>query len=472
MFKIFIIGHLIISFWAVFSVIMHGVRASRSFGWLICILTLPIVGPTIYYLFGLNRRKFRFQAAKGKLKSRHHDEIKNKKNFSAIGEILEDGDYRLALGIYNSVNIAPCTGNKIKLLNTGKETFEEIFREMEKAEKFIHIQYYKFEKGELLERFYEILRRKISLGIEVRILYDSFGSSSFDGKLKKRFLDIGAKAYPMLPLRIWNFMYTLNYRNHRKIIVIDGTIGFIGGVNVSDKYIKARDELGIWADLHIRISGPSVNALHKVFIKDFSFASQEPEMTGDKYLPTSSNQGDSTLQIVASGPDSLYASILQQYLGMINLATKSIRICNPYFVPGQNVMNALVFAALSGIEVTLLVPKLSDSFMTRLSMYSNFDTLLRAGVKIYIRSDFSHSKVILIDDRIVSVGSGNFDYRSFEHNFEANALIYDIGIAEKISKEYIKEIDKAEQLKYDVHSKRSKIEKFWEGLARLFSPLL
>lgn len=391
MWQFLIIGYVSASAWAIISVIMHGTRASRSFGWIFAIILFPILGALLYYMFGLNRRKFKFFVAKGNIKRRLYDEKYKEHKIDDFESELTDGDDKiLARALAKSINIYPYTGNRLTLLNTGQETFDAIFAEIERAEKFIHIQYYRFEEGILLDRFHTILKKKIAQGVEVRILYDSFGSSSFRGKLKRRFLNIGAEAFPMLPLRMWNFMYTLNYRNHRKIIIVDGHIGFIGGVNVSDKYIMARTELGIWSDLHIKMEGPSVDSLHRIFIKDFHFASRKDVLPPDRYLPKIKPGGNSVVQIVASGPDSDYPTILHQYIGMMGLAKKSIRIANPYFVPGQHVLNTLILASLGGIEVTLLVPKISDSIVTSYSMYSHFDTMLKAGIRIFLRNNFSH----------------------------------------------------------------------------------
>ena len=276
----------------------------------------------------------------------------------------------------------------------------------------------------------------------------------------------------MMPLRFGSLLFTLNYRNHRKIIVVDGAVGFIGGVNVSDKYIKKISDLGIWKDLHLRIEGPVVNSIHRIFIKDYHFASNEKMLINEKYLPNNSSKGDTTVQIVSSGPDSKQPAVMQQYIAMINSANESIYIANPYFIPGTTVLQALKIATLSGVKISLLIPKKSDSLMAKYSMFSRFEELLAIGVNIFLRDDFSHSKVILIDGELASVGSGNFDYRSFEHNFEANALIYDKKVTQTIYKEFDEYCMTNETLDYTTFKNRSIIEKFLEGLAKFFSPLL
>ncbi len=468
---LFLFFYLAITVWALVSIIFHGTRPSRSISWVLAVLLFPFLGPLLYYLFGVNRRKFKFYRLKGNLKRKLYDEMYKESLIRENQDALETHG-RLAKMLKNSSGSFPYAGNKVEVLHAGLEAFERIFEAMEQAKEFIHVQYYIFEEGELQDRFYKVFKKKIQEGVEVRMMYDSLGSMSFKGKLKKQFRKIGVKAYPMMPLRIGSFMYTLNYRNHRKIIVVDGMVGFVGGMNVSDKYIKSVSELGVWEDIHLKLEGPAVSSLHKIFIKDYHFASREKALLTPKYLPTLSEVGTSIVQIIASGPDSNQPAILHQYVSMINLAKESISIANPYFIPGPVVLNALKIAALGGTAIQLLFPKISDSFLAKYSMYANFEDLLSVGIKIYLRNDFSHSKLIIVDGKIASVGSGNFDYRSFEHNFESNAVIYDERVATNISDEFDKECKEATQLVYEEFKNRSSIQKFKEGLARFFSPLL
>ncbi|QLG44995.1 cardiolipin synthase [Costertonia aggregata] len=462
-----------VTLWSIISIILHGSRPTKSLSWLLAVLLLPFAGPLLYYLFGVNRRKFKFfrlrQTEKRKLfdeKYKDLHELDNKVDFDSKKK------EKLSKLIENSTLLAPYGGNKTTVLNGGEETFESIFEALEKAEHFIHLQYYIFSEGELTQKFFEIFEKKIAQGVEVRLIYDSFGSFSFRGKTIKRFRNIGVKAFPMMPIRFGNLLFTLNYRNHRKIIVIDGKVGFTGGVNVSDKYIKPISDLGIWEDLHLKLEGPVVNSLHRIFIKDYHFAGDEELLLSEKYVPKTEPQGNHITQIVAAGPDSKQPAIMQQYIGMINAAEKCISIANPYFIPGRAVLQALMVAALSGIKVNLLVPEESDSKMAKFSMFSRFEQLLAVGVKIYLRPDFSHSKMIQIDNEIASVGSGNFDYRSFEHNFETNALLYDTDLTQQIQNEFDSICGECKSLDYETFKNRPVGQKLLEGLAKFFSPLL
>lgn len=462
-----------VTFWSIFSIILHGSRPTKSLSWLLAILLLPFAGPILYYFFGVNRRKFKFfrlkQTEKRKLfdeKYQNLNEGQNETQFKGIKAV------KLAKLIQSSTYLEPSDGNTVTVLNGGRETFESIFDTLEGAKKFIHLQYYIFSKGDLTNRFFEIFKRKIAEGVEIRLIYDSFGSFSFRGKFKKKFQDIGVQVYPMMPIRFGNLLFTLNYRNHRKILIIDGKVGFTGGVNVSDKYIKPISDLGIWEDLHVKIEGPAVNSLHRVFVKDYHFASKQELLMNETYFPKVSPQGSHTVQIAAAGPDSKQPAIMQQYISMINSAEKSICIANPYFIPGTAVLQALKIAAQSDIEILLLVPEKSDSHMAKFSMFSRFEQLLEVGVKIYLRPDFSHSKMILIDGEIASVGSGNFDYRSFEHNFETNAILYDAHLTQQIRKEFDNICGDCNLLEYETFKNRPVGRRLIEGLAKFFSPLL
>ena len=471
--KYILLIYIAVSLWAVLSVLVNGRRPSRSFGWILTILLLPIFGPIVYYLFGVNRRKFKFYKLKKHISRRLYDEkYSDSKITNPTLEFDSKTFTRISRIIQKSTSVSAYNGNDIEIYQTGKKTFDALFTAIREAKRFVHIQYYILAKGQILDGLIVLLSEKVAEGVEVRVLYDSVGSFSFSGRLKKRLREAGIITFPTMPLRFGNFMYTLNYRNHRKIVIIDGKVGFVGGVNVSDKYIDSDQDLGIWSDIHLRITGPAVDSLHRVFIKDFHFASGQGVLPSETYLPKIKEYGNSKVQIVTSGPDSKQPTIMHQYLSMITLAKRRVCIANPYFIPGSSIYNALVMASLGGTEVNLLLPRRSDSRIARYSMFSNFEGLMQAGVNIYLRKDFSHSKAIIIDDELVSVGSGNFDVRSFEHNFETNALIYDKLISKEIVKEFDSLCKKDILLDLKDFKNRSYFEKMKEGFSKLFSPLL
>ncbi|WP_226789827.1 cardiolipin synthase [Flagellimonas hadalis] len=470
---VILIAYILVSLWAIGAIIYHGRRPSRSISWVIAILALPFLGALFYYLFGMNRRKFKFFNNKEfKRRKRYHYEGDTKMEGTAPDFGSDTRKQRLSRLVGTCSETRPATGNSITVLQDGGETFNALFKAMEEAKESIHVQYYILERGDLLDKMLELFQRKIAEGVVVRIIYDSFGSYRLRGRPKKKFRDIGVKIYPIMPIRLTNLLFSLNFRNHRKILVIDNKIAFTGGVNVSDKYIKHGGELGKWKDTHLKLEGPIVNDIHLVFLKDYYFASKQGDFKVEEHLTEQPKTGEVAAQVVAGGPDSAHPTIMYQYIGMMNRAKKSICIANPYFLPGEALLEALKIVALEGVEISLLIPKRSDSIAAKFAMFSQFEELLEVGVKIYMRDDFSHSKILIVDDDLVSIGSGNFDMRSFELNYEANILIYDEKINAEMTGEFLAICERAEPITLERFRNRSTWLKFLEGLFKFFKPLL
>ena len=470
---VILVLYLLVTIWAIISIIFHGSRPTKSVSWVLTAVIFPFAGPLLYYLFGVNRRKFKIfrlkHANRRKLFNITKNEEKQQEFLDTVDILKASKLSRLIRG--NSL-MAAYKGNKITLLNDGEKTFGSIFDAIRGAKKYVHMQYYVIEQGKLTDTFFNLFKQKIAEGVQVRMIYDSLGSNRLRGKAIRRFRDIGVDTHSIMPLRFGNMLYTLNYRNHRKIVIVDGHIGFTGGMNISDKYISPISDLGIWQDFHVKLEGPVVNSLHRVFLQDYHTSSKEDQLNVKEYLQEIPSHGEVIAQIVSSGPDSKQPAIMQQYIAMINLAEKRICIANPYFIPGLPVLEALKIAALSGVSVHILVPIVSDSLVAKYSMAAGFRELLAVGVKIFTRPDFSHSKVIVIDEEIASIGSGNFDYRSFEHNFETNAILYDSALAASITKDFDAHCTDDICLDYETFKNRPIWKKFLEGLAKFFSPLL
>ena len=470
---LFTILYILTSVWAIGAIIYHGRRPSRSISWALAIITLPILGAVLYYLFGMNRRKFKFFNTKEfeKRNQYTHPKISAQEKFWTHfdDDIRKERLNRL---IKASSDTTAKSGNKVTALQDGGETFNVLFKAMEEAEKFIHVQYYILERGNLLYKMLELFERKIKEGVEIRILYDSLGSYKLRGQPRKEFQDVGVKIYPIMPIRLKNLLFSLNFRNHRKIVIIDNTVAFTGGVNVSDKYIKRENGLGKWKDVHLRLEGPIVNDLHLVFLKDYFFASNKEDFHISDYLTEQTAKGDVDAQVVAGGPDSKHPTIMQQYIGMMNQAKRSIRIANPYFVPGEAFLQSLKITALEGVEISLLVPKKSDSKAAKFAMFSHFEELLQVGVKIYLRDDFAHSKIMIVDDDLVSIGSGNFDIRSFELNYETNVLMYNKAINTDMTEEFDKICEKSDPMTLERYQNRTIWLRFLEGLFKFLKPLI
>ncbi|WP_405605672.1 cardiolipin synthase [Polaribacter sp. Asnod1-A03] len=465
--------HFLLFSWAFYNILYFGVKPSKSLSWILITFLFPFIGVFAFILFGINRRKIKYFELKETKKRKKYIEknFTNKANTN-INKLNSNKAIKISNLVFNNTNLPLQINNDIVVLKNGKETFEALYKAIKSAKSFIHLQYYIFENGEILSKIISLLEEKRQEDVEVRILYDSIGSFNLKKSTKRKLKEIGVEIYPETPFKFGSFIFSLNYRNHRKIAIIDNKIGFTGGVNISDEYITKDTNLGIWQDTHVQITGCAVANLHATFLKDYYYATDIDLSDKEKYNKAYNADGNIEIQIVSSGPDYDQSVVMQQYLSLINLAEKSICVLNPYFIPTVSILEAFKIAALSGINVTLLLPKVTDSKMATYGMYSYFEDLLKAGVNIYLREDFSHSKVIFIDDEIISVGSTNFDCRSFEHNYELNALIFDKEIISDISDEFNERKELANKLNLKDFLNRSNKQKTLERLARFLSPLL
>ena len=471
--QILIIIHVLLFCWSFYNILYFGIKPSKSVSWILTTLLFPFIGVLIFILFGINRRKLKFLELKETKRRKNYIKHSFTKTTNENAKKLSSVKARkISNLVFNNTNIPLDENNLVKLLKNGEETFEAIFEAIKNAKSFIHLQYYIIEKGEILDKLIELIEQKRKENVEVRILYDALGSYFLKRATKNKLKKIGVEIYPEMPLRWGTFLFTLNFRNHRKICVIDNEFGFTGGVNITDEYITKNTELGAWQDAHVEINGCAVASLHKSFLKDYFYATNQDLSTNKKYTTPFSANGNSKLQIVSGGPDYEQSVVMQQYLSLINNAEKSVCVLNPYFIPTFSILEAFKMSALSGVKIQLLLPKKTDSKIATYSMYSYFEELLKAGVEIYLREDFSHSKVIFTDDEITSIGSTNFDCRSFEHNYELNALIFDEKVTSELRTEFNERRNNATKLTFDEFRKRSIQQKTFERLSRFLSPLL
>lgn len=361
--------------------------------------------------------------------------------------------------------------NQIVLLKDGQATFTAIFEALEGARKTIHLQYYIFEEGELADRLLQLFVEKEAAGVEVRLIYDGIGSYSLSRSYRRRLREAGIEAYSFLPFRFGKFISSLNYRNHRKIIVVDGEVAFTGGINISDKYLKGDPALGIWHDMNLRVRGTAARHLDTVFINDWEL------VTGHRLpLPgpiEGPREGRVPAQVLATGPDDDFPLMEQLYFSLINSARHHVYITNPYLIPSHAIQTALHTAALSGVDVRLLVSAQADSKLVSWCVQSYFQRFLKAGIRIYLYPEgFLHSKIITVDDRLATVGTANVDDRSFQHNYEVNAVLYDAWLARRLKEDFLADSRKSLLLEYETFSQRPWLQKLAEGAARTISPLL
>ncbi len=349
---------------------------------------------------------------------------------------------------------------------------------LRQATHHIHLEYYIYEYDEIGTAIIELLILKATQGVQVRFIYDDFGSPSIKKKTEQRMRNAGVEVHPFHKVRFYLLANRINYRNHRKIVVIDGHIGFVGGINVCDKYINNGKKGLYWRDTHLRIDGPAIYYLQYLFIADWNFCCPNTIKPDHLYFaphaPAVAAAGqDCYVQIAAGGPDSFLPSVLFSILQAIYLAKEEVLITTPYFIPGDSIMDALSVAALSGLSVKLLVPGISDSKIVNAASKSNYNSLLQAGVEIYLyQKGFVHAKTMVTDGMLSLVGTANMDYRSFDLNFEVNAFIYDREIAAEMRRQFFEDLRDADKIDKEAWLCRPAYQQLPEKLARLFSPVL
>lgn len=462
----------ILYFFTVLSIVAVVISENRNpiktVAWILAVVFLPFIGIIWYAFFGQDTTK-RYVISKrmySKLKKRPLDVMETPVEFSVpeahvtLVSLLKNMDYNPLLG-----------GNDVKLFTNGQDKFEHLFADIEKAKKHIHVEYYILMDDETGRKFREALIRKANEGVEVRVIYDSFGSRKAKKKFFEEFRMAGIETEPFLKLTWSALTSRLNYRTHRKMVVIDGRIGYIGGMNIADRYIKGL-KWGSWRDTHARIEGKGVQGLQSVFLIDWYFVSQTL-ITSRNYFPMLDNFGQCPMQIVNSGPLSEENGISYGITQAVYEARKSIFIQTPYFLPPDGMVDALQAAAIRGVDVRLMTSERSDVPLVQMASRSFFKEMLRAGVKIYqYRKGFLHAKMMVFDHSLTLVGSANFDSRSFDQNFEVEAFIYDNQLAQKAEDIFVDDQRHCEQISLREWSKRPVTKRFFESLARLFAPLL
>lgn len=464
--------------------IIYDTRSTtKTLAYLLLVIFVPLLGMIIYFTFGVNYRKRKIYSKKLIANEELSEQLRqnilkySQENFLHARTMLEPSR-ELAFMLANDAMSPLTAGNSVKLLINGENKFPEVIRAIQQAKKFIHIEYYIYEDGEIGRTLENLLIQKVNEGVEVRFIYDDFGSRSIRRKQVPRLRKAGVQTFPFYKVNFLMFANRLNYRNHRKIIVVDGEIGFVGGINVSDRYINHPDNPGklYWRDTHVMIEGPGVHYLQYLFLCDWNFCAEECLVPNDDFFPpihTLPQKDNKMVQIAASGPDSDTPTVLFSMLQAIHLASEEILITTPYFIPGESILDALIVSALGGVSVKLLVPKNSDSFVVDAAARSYYEDLLDAGVEIYLyHKGFVHAKTMVTDRKTAIVGTANMDNRSFDLNFEVNAIIYDEAVANELRQIFFDDLQHAEKLSPETWRNRPVTAQMLEKTARLVSPLL
>lgn len=472
----YLIGIIILSI----KIILDTNNVSKTLGYLMVIFFLPIIGVVIYFLFGVNFQKNKFYDVKFKRNEEVYDKIENLANkahentIQSLPETIQDSVNTINF-LFKASHSVITKGNKVELLFNGEEKFPKVFETLKKAKHHIHLEYYIYQNDEIGNELADLLIEKVKEGVIVRFLYDDFGSSKIGKTLLKKLNTGGVQTHPVNKIRFKQLANRINYRDHRKIIIVDGKHIFTGGINVADKYINTKNTTkeDFWRDTHLYLKGNAALYFQYLFLSNWTFAigKEIPDLP-DYFKQFTETFGDKFVQVATSGPG-IKPSIMMSTTFSIYEAKERVYITTPYFIPVQPILIALKSQALAGVDVRLLVPKTGDSKLVNGAAYSYYEELLKNNVRIFFyEKGFVHAKTMLIDDQFSSVGTANMDVRSQELNFEVNTHIYDEEINQRLYEAFMTDLKNSTETSYEEWQQRPKIKIFFEHVARLFSPLL
>lgn len=469
---VFAIAFNVIYFMIVIATVIIVVLDNRSpvktMAWVLVLCFLPLVGLLFYFFFGRSTRKEKLISRKGftRLIKRPMVEYQSQKSFKCSEE-----QHQLMRFFKNVNNALPFEGNETEVYTDGLSMLHALMCEISKAKHHIHLEFYIFEDDPAGRLLRDLLIDKARQGVEIRLLYDDVGCWKVPHRFYDEMRGSGIEARSFLKVRFPVFTSKVNYRNHRKIVVIDGRVAFTGGMNIARRYMKGFT-WGIWRDTHIKIVGKAVYGLQTAFLTDW-YVVDRTLITSSRYFPEMGTYGEALVQIVTSDPIGEWRDIMQGLLMAISSSRKYFYIQTPYLLPTEPILMALKTAALAGIDIRIMIPSRADTHITHLGSLSYLNELMHAGAKIYFyQKGFLHSKLMVSDDTLSTVGSTNMDFRSFEHNFEVNAFMYDRTSALTLKEIFLKDQKDATLLQHKVWVKRPWYQKVLESIVRLLAPLL
>lgn len=439
----------------------------KSLAWITVLLLLPVAGLVLYAFFGRNLKNQRMISRRAKRKLLKNFNFQ-RVNINQIGLSEEDKQQvHLGLSLCGSEYFP---GNSIDIYTNGHDKFEAFIADLKNANKYINLQYYIIENDEIGNRIKDILIEKARQGVQVRVIYDHVGCFNVKKSFFRQMEEAGIDVKPFMKVTFPQFATHVNWRNHRKITIIDGRIGYIGGMNIADRYINGGKHSS-WRDTHIRICGPAVAALQYSFAVDRNFIGKTD--INDEVHFDKSPDADNGIQLITSGPMGTWSNIALMLFKAIGNAKKCIYLQTPYFLPTEGLLKALQTAALSKVDVRIMIPRISDSAMLTYASYSYIKSCLSAGIKVFFYEEgMMHAKTMIIDDTLSTVGSTNLDFRSMEHNFEANVFIYSASTNAKLKEIFMHDLQKCKRVNSSSWRRRPLPQRFKESLVRLLSPIL
>ncbi len=440
----------------------------KSLAWVTVLLLLPMLGIVLYLFFGRNIQN------KRKLSRRNRRRLKKRAPRSNINfrELRLSPESLQEIRLAHALGSAPIyNASKIDVFTSGEEKFNSLKADLISAKKYINLQYYIFENDKIGTEIANILIERVKAGVTVRVIYDHVGSFTVKSRFFKRMREAGVQIHPFFKVTFPQFGTRINWRNHRKLCVIDGKVGYLGGMNIADRYIDGGKKFASWRDTHVRVEGTVVSALQYAFAVDWHFMGH-PLIEEDVDCDTGAKR-NICVQMLTSGPTSQWSNISLMFHKAISNAKRRIYIQTPYFLPTDALLKGLTAAALSGVDVRIIIPKRSDSRLLDNASASYITECLRAGIKIYFyEAGMLHSKLIIVDDDFVTVGSTNFDFRSFEHNFECNLFFYSYDFTRKMLNIFKEDLANSTRILPDTWRKRPLMRRALESVERLLSPIL
>ncbi|WP_449033944.1 cardiolipin synthase [Prevotella sp.] len=467
---LFLVVYSIIIIITMVRVLMDNRQPAKTMAWMLVLMFIPFLGIILYIFFGQNTRKERkiWQQSLDQLTKRSMLEFVEQKDFNIPEE------YRTISNLFMNQNLAlPFKNNEVEIYTSGYDFFPSLLMEIGKAEHHIHIDTFIISDDPLGRIIADALIDKAKQGVEVRLIYDDVGSWRTPNSFFTRMRNEGIEVYAFMPVRFPAFTSRVNYRNHRKICVIDGEVGFIGGMNIARRYVQGTPKQS-WRDTHVKLTGAAVYGLQRAFLVDWYFVSKVFITERSYYPEIIIGQNNSLVQVVTSSPTSLWPEIEQGYVRILTNAKHYVYMETPYFLPTDPILFAMRVAALSGVDVRLMIPYETDTKVVEWASRSYVIEASKAGVKILLyRKGFNHSKLLVSDDAMATIGSTNVDFRSFENDFEANAFFYDKKIALQVKEVFL--ADQKDSIDLDDvrrFIKKPFLQRLWESFVRLLSPLL
>lgn len=471
-----VVNYVIALFTAGF-IVMNNRNPTKTLSFILALIVLPFISILVYYFFGQEYRKTKIFKRKHifdheKIKKWEKKLILDEEELSEIERKFLDEKIKLVRLLQNNQNAPLSFQNEVEILLNGENKFEMLRKDIKEAKDHIHLEYYILNDDTIGSELIELLCEKCQEGIAVRVSYDYVGSI-LKRKTVRRMKEMGIEVFPFMPVWFPNLTRKLNYRNHRKIVIIDGKIGYVGGVNISDYYVNTNESELYWRDTHLKITGHAVKTLQTQFLLNWDFVSKTKNEIKEHYFPKTTTSKRTAVQIAASGPDTDWANIMEAIFTAITTAEKSIYITTPYFIPNDEILTAIVLASRSDINVKLIVPKEGDSWAAKYATNSYIQELLESGVEVYrYCKGMIHAKTMVVDELFSTVGTSNMDNRSFNINFEINALIYNAKISEQMTNIFFKDIEDCEAIELEAWRQRPFFEKVKESFCRLWAPLL